>query len=96
MSVLRITRFQVDAADVEEMVVRRTALISALQRTFPGLAESRLARVDEESWIEVSRWESAAQLQAALERGPALPEAAAAFSLVKDATAESAEVVDVR
>jgi hypothetical protein len=97
MSVLRITRFETDPARTGEMIDRRTALLSALQDAFPGLTESRLARIDEKSWIEVTQWDSAEHLQTALERGPAsLPEAGALFALAMNATAETAEIVATR
>jgi hypothetical protein len=42
------------------------------------------------------RWDSAANMQAALAGGPALPQAAAAFSLTRDVSAENAELIDER
>ena len=95
-SVIRIARFEVPAADTEEMLVRRAALIAAVRARFPGLTEARLAKADAESWIDAWRWESAAHLQAALEDAPGLPETSAAFALTKNATAELAEIVDER
>lgn len=56
MSVLRLTRLTVDAARADEMLVRRAALIEAVRRTTDGLTDTKLARVDEETWLDVWRW----------------------------------------
>lgn len=96
MTVVRITRFSVDPANVEEMVARRAKLIDAVRATFPGLAEARLARLGDETWIDTWRWDSAANVEAALAGAPELPEAGQAFSVLRDASAELAEIVDER
>ncbi|MCW2913714.1 MAG: hypothetical protein JWN52_1782 [Actinomycetia bacterium] len=96
MPVIRITRFVVQPADVELMLARRTDLITSVRAAYPGLTEARLARLDDQTWIDTWRWDSAATAQAALAGAPALPEAAAAFSLTRDATAEQADIVDER
>jgi hypothetical protein len=96
MAIIRITRFEVDPANVEEMLSRRAALINAVRVSFSGPADACLARLGDESWMDVWKWESAEDLRAALEAAPRLPEAGAAFALTKDATAEQAEIVDER
>jgi hypothetical protein len=96
MSVIRITRFTADPADAEFVLDRRAALIDAVRRTFPGLTATHLARLDDKSWVDVWRWDSAASLRAAADGAHGLPETEAAFSLVRDISAETAEVVDER
>jgi hypothetical protein len=96
MSVIRMTRFVVQPADVELMLDRRADLISAVRAAYPGLTEARLARLDDQTWIDMWCWDSAASVQTALAGAPALPEAAPAFSLTRDATAEQADIVDER
>lgn len=97
MAVYRLVRFTIDPADTEKMLATRAALVAATRNAFPGLAEARLARVDEETWIDMWRWDSLARAQAAIEGAPAaLPEAGVAFSLIKDVTADFAEIVDER
>lgn len=96
MPVIRITRFQVDPANVDEMIDRRAALISAVRASLPGLTEARLARVGDQTWVDAWRWDSAECLRAALEAAPRLPEAGAAFALTWEVTAEQAEIVDER
>jgi hypothetical protein len=96
VAVTRTSRFAVDPALTQEMLDKRAALITAVRAAFPGLTEARLARAGDDRWVDTWRWESTASMQAAIAGAPALPEAAAAFSLTSDLTAEQAEVVDER
>ncbi|HEX5188983.1 MAG TPA: hypothetical protein VFW16_05560 [Streptosporangiaceae bacterium] len=96
MAVIRISRFTVDPALTKEMLDKRAELITAVRASFSGLTEARLARVGDNQWVDTWRWDSVASLQAALAGAPGLPEAAAAFSLTGDLTAEQADVVDER
>lgn len=96
MSVLRITRFTADPAQVDQLLARRAELIAAIRASYHGLIETRLARIDDETWIDEWRWESAATFQAATDGAPNMPEAAAAFALTTNPTAELAELVDER
>lgn len=96
MAVVRYTRFTADPADTEQLLARRAELIAAIRASFPGLTGTRLARLDDNTWIDAWRWESAAALQAATDGAPGIPEARAAFALTADPTAEQAEIVDER
>ncbi|HEX9540101.1 MAG TPA: hypothetical protein VGA04_18225 [Streptosporangiaceae bacterium] len=96
MAVYRLVRFTIDPADTGEMLATRAALVTVTRDAFPGLTEARLSKVDDETWIDIWRWDSRASAQAAIEAAPALPEAGAAFSLIKDVTADFAEIVDER
>lgn len=96
VAVIRITRFTTDPANAEELLARRAELISAVRDAHPGLTEARLARLDDETWVDIWHWESAADLEAALASAPVLPASAAVFALVQDASAELAELVDAR
>lgn len=98
MAVIRSTRFEVSPGDVEEMVTRRNALVDAVRKTCPGLSEARLARVDDQTWLDEWRWDSATSMQAALEAAGSgtFPELAPARALTRDPSVEVAEVVDER
>ena len=96
MPVYRLVRFTIDPADTEKMLATRVALITATRSSFPGLTEARLAKIDEKTWIDMWCWDSLARAQAAIEGAPTLPEAGVAFSLIKDVTADFAEIVDER
>jgi hypothetical protein len=95
MAVVRIHRYTVDAADVNELIARRAVLIAAVRATYPGLAETLLTRFGDGTFTDSWRWDSQEQMQAAVP-AMALPEAGAAMSLVRDHTAEYGEIVDER
>jgi hypothetical protein len=97
MAAVRMYRYTVDPADLEELLARRAKLIDALRAAHPGLAEARLARLADGTYSDVWRWESAEQMQAALggmSRLGAL--AGAAWSLTGDRSAVDGEIVDER
>lgn len=104
MSMTRITYFTADRADRETLLSRRAALIDAVRAGYPGLAETRLSRLDDEApgtaevsherWVDVWRWDSAADARAATEGAPALPEVGAAFALTRDVVAHQGLLVD--
>ena len=96
MAVIRLTRFKIDPAHTQEMLARRAALIAAVRDAFPGLVEARLAKVEDETWIDLWRWRSLGNAQAAIAGASTIPEAAAAFAVTRDVGMEYAELVDER
>ena len=94
MTVLRLDRFTIDPAYAEELVARHEALVIAAKDAFPGLIEAQLAKVDDDAWLTVWRWDSLASAKAAIAEAPSIPQAGAAFSLAKGLTVEFAEVID--
>jgi hypothetical protein len=92
---IRIHRYIVDPADIEELLARRSALITAIRADHPGLREARLVRLEDGTFIDAWRWDSAEQMQAALAAAP-FPEAGPAWSLTRDATSADGEIVDER
>lgn len=94
MPVLRLTTFAADPARTDDMLAARAALIRKIRADFTGLSEARLAKTGEATWLDIWRWDSREEAQAAIDRVQSIPEAGAAFALVSDATAEFAELVD--
>lgn len=94
MTALRLVQFTIDPADTEEMLTRHAALVATAKAAFPGLIDVQLAKIDDRTWIDVWRWDTLANAQAAAAQGPTIPEAGAAFSLTKGLAVEFAEVVD--
>jgi hypothetical protein len=88
--------FKTDPADTQEMLARRADLVAVVRESYPGLIQAQLAKIDDETWVDAWRWDSLASAQAAIAHAPDLPEAAAAFSLTRDSTAEFADIVDER
>jgi hypothetical protein len=94
MALIRATRFTADPADAATVLERRRKLLDAIRARFSGPVEARLIRVDERTWVDMWRWNSPETLQAALAGAPSLPEAAAAFAVARDVSAEQGDVVD--
>jgi hypothetical protein len=95
MAVVRTHHYAVDASDLAELLDRRAAVIAAVRSAHPGLSQTRLIRQPDGTYADTWRWDSAELMQAALATMP-IPEAVAAMSLTKDATADDAEVIDER
>lgn len=96
MAVSRAHRYTVDPADLDELIARRATLIAAIRAAHPGLTEARLTRLDDGTFTDVWRWDSAEQMQAALADMARFPKARAAMALTRDATAVDGEIVDER
>jgi hypothetical protein len=62
----------------------------------PGLAQALLIRLIDGTFVDTWRWESADQMQAALDAAPTFPEARAAMSLTRDRTSEDGDIIDQR
>jgi hypothetical protein len=96
MAVVRMHRYTVAPDDLQELLARRAAVIAAIRAAHDGLAETRLTRLEDGTFTDIWRWDSAEQMKAAFASAPALPEVAAAMSLARDATAQNGEIIDQR
>jgi hypothetical protein len=95
MAVTRIHHYAVDPADFEKLLARRATVIAAIRAAHPGLAQAQLTRQEDGTYTDIWRWDTAEQMQAALAAMP-IPEARAAMSLTRDATAVDGEIIDER
>ncbi len=95
MADIRIHRYTVDPADIEELRARRATLIAAIRADHPGLIEARLVRLADGTLMDSWRWDSAEHMQAALAAAP-FPEAGPAWSLTREATSEDGEIIEER
>lgn len=93
MALIRTTRFTADPADADLVLQRRDQLIAAIRAKYAGPSQTRLIRVDERNWMDMWRWDSAEILTEVLAGAPHLPEAAAAFAIARDVTAEQGELI---
>jgi hypothetical protein len=94
MALIRTTRFTADPADADTVLERRRNLLDAIRARYSGPTETRLIRIDERTWVDMWRWDSLETLQAVLDGAPSLPEAAAAFAVARDVSAEQGDVAD--
>jgi hypothetical protein len=97
MADIRTHHYAVDPADLGELIARRATLIEAMRTAHPGLTQTRLTRLEDGTFTDVWRWESAEQMQAAVaDMSRFRPLAGAAWALTSDATSIDGEVVDER
>jgi hypothetical protein len=95
MSVVRMHTYRVADADLREFLDRRAVLIARVRADHPGLAETRLTRLEDGSYTDTWRWDSSPQLAAAFPAAGS-PEATSAMAPTSDATAVNGEIVDER
>ena len=82
MSTFEIARYRIGAGAEDELRRRWRDAVAAMRRTFPGLVQANLTRIDSENWIDVWQWETREAALAAAEGAPRVAEAAALFSLI--------------
>jgi hypothetical protein len=95
MAVAKTHHYSVEPADLAELLVRRADLITAVRAAYPGLAGTQLTRLEDGTFTDTWRWDTAERLRAA-RPATELPEARAAMSLVHDHTARNGEIIDER
>ncbi len=95
-AVSRTHRYSVDPANLDELITRRAALISAIREAHPGLSEARLTRLEDGTFTDVWRWDTAEQMQAAQAGMARFPQARDAMALTKDRTSLDGEIIDER
>jgi hypothetical protein len=95
MAVARTHNYTVERADLDELLARRAALITAVRAAYPGLAGTQLTRLEDGTFSDTWRWDTAEQMRAA-SPATSLPEARAAMSLIRDHTARYGEILDER
>ncbi|HEV2780046.1 MAG TPA: hypothetical protein VGX25_11690 [Actinophytocola sp.] len=96
MAVLRMHRYSVDPADLDELIKRRAALIEALRAADYKLIHTRLTRLEDGTFSDVWVWDSVETMKAVGADLPNFPQAAAALSLTRDRTDIDGEIVDER
>ncbi|WP_214318793.1 hypothetical protein [Nonomuraea sediminis] len=94
MTAVRTHIYSVDPANLDELIVRRGALIAAVRAKHPGLSDTRLIALEDGTYSDTWHWDSVEQLVAALRDIPNLPEAPLAMSLTQNATAQNGRVID--
>jgi hypothetical protein len=95
MTVTKTHHYAVGDADLDELLARRAALITAVRAAYPGLTGTQLTRLEDGTFTDIWRWDTAERMRAA-RPATELPQARAAMSLVRDHTARNGEIVDER
>jgi hypothetical protein len=96
MSAVRSHHYSVAEADLEEFLARRRSLVATVRKTHPGLTVALLVQLQDGTYSDIWRWESAEQMGAALAAIPTFPEAPLTMALTRDATAQDGQIIDER
>ncbi|GAA4905042.1 hypothetical protein LX16_3580 [Stackebrandtia albiflava] len=96
MTAVRIHHYTVDPADLAQLLARRGELIAGIRAGFTGLQETRLTRLEDGSYEDVWRWETAEQRDAAVAASAAFPPVAQTLALTHDATVGNGDIIDER
>lgn len=93
MPAVRVHRYAVDPGDLEKFLVQRTELIRAIKNN-PAFVGAVLTRLEDGTYTDTWRWESAEQLQAALEASAGFPLIRATLAHTKNASAQNGEIIE--
>lgn len=94
MAAFELARFKVAPENVGAMLATRDDMVAAMRSRFPALIEAKLARLDENTWIDVWKWTDLDSAKEAASLASNVPEAAKMFSLIESVESmEHAEIV---
>lgn len=96
MEAFELARFRVDPNKTEQLRSSWQVAVDSIRSRFPGLLEANLARLDENTWLDIWRWESADTAKAAAEGAHAVPGAAAYFAVIDEFVAMDHAEIDRR
>lgn len=96
MATVRTHRYTVETGSLVTMLERRTSLIDGIRSANPAFAEATLIKLDDGSYFDIWRWDSAAEMQRALQNAGSIPLVGATLSLTTDHTVIDGEVLDQR
>jgi hypothetical protein len=91
-AVVRVHRYVVEPKNLDEFLTRRASVIDLIRAAHPGLAATRLIRLEDGSYTDTWQWDSMPAMVAAFPLAQS-PEAAAAWSLTSDSSATNGEVI---
>lgn len=96
MATVRTHRYTVETGNLATMLERRTSLISGIRSANPAFSEATLIRLEDGSYLDIWRWESAEDMQRATEAAADVPLVGATLSMTTDHTMIDGEILDER
>ncbi|NUT34749.1 MAG: hypothetical protein HOV79_16955 [Hamadaea sp.] len=96
MTAVRIHRYSVDPARLDDLLARRARLIDGIRSGFPGLTATTLVKLDDGSYMDTWHWESAELMGAALAAAAGFPAVSDTLGLTGDHVVHGGEVIDQR
>ncbi|WP_433591716.1 hypothetical protein [Nocardia sp. CA-145437] len=94
MAVVRLHRFRVARADLDQLLAQRRTLIDAIRLVHPGLTETRLTRLEDGTYLDTWRWDRAEHMLAAVAAAQGVPLVDATEALMLDASVLTGEILD--
>ena len=96
MTAVRIHRYSVDPAQLDDLLTRRAQLIARIRSGFPALNATTLVKLEDDTYVDTWHWESAEQMNTALAAAAGAPPVAETLGLTEDHVVHSGEVIDQR
>lgn len=96
MAAVRTHRYTVQTGNLDAMLERRTNLIDGIRSANPAFSGATLVRLEDGSYLDIWRWESAQDLRRAAEAAAKVPLVGATLSLTADHTTIDGEILDER
>lgn len=96
MAVVRTHRYTVETGRLAQMLEQRSALIQGLRAANPAFTAATLVRLEDGTYLDIWRWDSAAAMQTAAQAARDVPLVGATLGLTADHEALDGEVLDER
>jgi len=96
MAAVRTHRYTVDTGNLDAMLEQRNALITGIRSANPAFSGATLVRLEDGSYLDIWRWESAEDMRRAAEAAAKVPLVGATLSLTTGHTTLDGEVLDER
>ena len=96
MATVRTHRYTVDTGNLATMLERRSSLIDGIRSANPAFTDATLIRLQDGSYLDIWRWDSAEQMHRATEAAASVPLVGATMSLTSGHTAIDGEILDER
>lgn len=96
MAVVRTHRYTVETGRLAQMLEQRSTLIQGLRAAHPAFSAATLVRLEDGSYLDIWRWESADAMQVAAQAARDVPLAGATLGLTTERETLDGEVLDER
>ena len=96
MAVVRTHRYTVETGTLAQLLEQRSTLIQGLRAANPAFTASSLIRMEDGSYLDVWRWESADAMRDAAQAAQQVPLVGATVGLMTDHVVLDGEVLDER
>lgn len=96
MANVRTHRYSVETGNLAAMLERRSKLIDGIRSANPAFAGATLTRLEDGSYLDIWRWDSADEMQRASDAAAGAPLVGATLSLTTDHTIIDGEILDER